>query len=164
MMTQKGTVHEVQMAALSPLMEEILSCGGTVELTVTGNSMYPMLRHRKSQVRLSAVTAPQIGDLPLYRRDNGAFILHRIIGQADNPADGGDMTYICCGDHQYHPERGIRRDQILAVVTDFKRGSRWVSCTDTGYRCYVRAWIACRPLRRLFFGGMRRIRRLFTPK
>lgn len=145
-------IREIGMVSLSPLIEEILASGGTAEITVTGNSMYPMLKHRKSQVRLAAAKTIGVGDLPLYRRDNGSYILHRIID-----IDGD--TYVCCGDHQWHPEHGIRPDQIIAVVTDFKRGAHWVSCQQLGYRCYWRLWRAIRPLRRLVFGGFRRIRR-----
>lgn len=164
MKTQGATVREIQMTALSPLMEEILTSGGAVELTVTGNSMYPMLCHRKSQVRLISPTALQIGDIPLYRRDNGAYILHRIVGTVEDTDAHETSTYICCGDHQWHTENGIRRDQILAVVTDFKRRNRWVSCKDPAYRIYTRFWIANRPLRRLVFGGFRRIKRLIFRK
>lgn len=145
------------MAAISPLIEEILAAGGTAEITVTGNSMYPMLKHRRSQVRLAAPGDIRIGDIPLYRRDNGAYILHRIVGM-----EGEVCT--CCGDHQWHMEKGIRTEQILAVVTGFKRENRWVSCENPIYRLYWRLWVGIRPLRRLVFGGIRRIKRWILRK
>jgi len=148
----RETVREIQMTSLSPLIEEILATGGTVELTVTGNSMYPMLKHRKSQVRLSSPVRIQIGDIPLYRRANGAYILHRVV-------DIGENAYTCCGDHQWHLEKGIHPEQIVAVVTDFKRGKRWISCENLRYRFYWRLWVGIRPFRRLLFGGLRRIKR-----
>ena len=150
-------VREIQMCSLSPLIEEILSSGGTAEITVTGNSMYPMLKHRISQVRLAAPTNLQIGDIPLYRRTNGAYILHRIVGIEDG-------VYVCCGDHQWHVEKGIHPDQIIAVVTDFKRRNHWTSCGKTMYRWYWKLWVGIRPLRRLVFGGLRRIKRWVTGK
>lgn len=153
--------HEIQMMELAPLIEEILSSGGTAEITVTGNSMYPMLKHRKSQVRLAKPGELRVGDLPLYRRDNGAYILHRIVEITDD-TDANAILYTCCGDHQWHCEKGIQQDQIIAVVTDFKRGNRWVSCEYPIYHCYWRFWIAVRPLRRLVFGGLRRVKRWFS--
>ena len=57
--------HSVPMSALTPLMGEVLSAGGTVELTVTGHSMEPMLHDRVSRVRLTAPRALRRGDLPL---------------------------------------------------------------------------------------------------
>lgn len=60
-------MHSVPMSALTPLMEEILTSGGTVELTVTGRSMEPMLHDGVSRVRLAAPRKLRRGDLPLYR-------------------------------------------------------------------------------------------------
>lgn len=152
MENREGTAREIRMDALSPLIGEILASGGSAEITVTGNSMVPLLKHRRSQVRLAAPGTLQIGDIPLYRRDNGAYVLHRIVA-----LDG--ETYTCCGDHQWHLEKGIRRDQIVAVATDFKRTDRWISCENVVYRGYWHLWIAIRPLRRLVFGGLGRVKR-----
>ena len=145
---------EIHMAALSPLIEEILQSGGTVELTVTGSSMWPMLLHRVSRVRLAPVEELRKGDLPLYRRRNGTYVLHRI---AAVEADG---SYTCCGDNQWHLERGLQREQMVAVVTDFCRKDRWMSGNAGIYRMYCRVWLAIRPLRRLIFGGFKRIKRM----
>jgi hypothetical protein len=132
-------------------MEEILSSGGAVEITVTGNSMYPMLCHRKSQVRLTSPAALQIGDIPLYRRDNGAYILHRIVGAGN--------TYICIGDNQFVEEPGVRRDQILALVTGFYRGDTYHSVEEPGYRLYCRVWYHTRHWRHLWRRGISFLRR-----
>ena len=147
----------VEMANLSPLIEEVLHSGGTVELTVTGNSMWPMLHHQVSRVRLAPVGELKKGDLPLYRRQNGAYVLHRIL------AVEADGSYTCCGDNQWHLERGLQRAQMLAVVTEFNRkGERWVSGNDRLYRLYTQFWMAARPVRRLIFGGWRRLRQLLS--
>ena len=146
------------MASLSPLIEEILKDGGTATLTITGTSMWPMLCHRVSRVRLAPVGELKKGDLPLYRRDNGAYVLHRILSVEP------DGTYTCCGDNQWHLERGLRHDQMIAVVTDFcRKGDAWVSGNDWKYRLYARLWMAVRPLRRYILGGMRRIKRYLRP-
>ncbi len=147
---------EVSMSDMCSLIEEQISVGGTVELTVTGNSMYPMLKHKRSVVRLSAADEPNVGDIPLYKRDGGGYILHRIVCAED--------TFTCCGDNQWRLEHGIRRDQIIAVVTDFKRGNRWCSCSSRIYLLYVRIWMLIRPLRRLVFGGWKRICRIVKRK
>lgn len=145
------TTRDVHMASLSPLLEEVLKNGGTVELTVTGNSMWPMLLHKVSRVRLAPANDLKTGDIPLYRRDNGAFVLHRIVA-----TDNG--SYICCGDNQWHLERSLRTDQMIAVVTDFCRRNRWISVQNQAYRIYWHMWLVMRPLRRLVFGGWRRLR------
>lgn len=156
METQKPAAREIGMASLSPLIEEILKNGGAATLTVTGSSMRPMLRHQVSRVRLVPVTELKRGDLPLYRRDNGQYVLHRIV---DVNADG---TFTCCGDNQWHLEKGLRREQMIAVVDRFSRkgDDRWVSGNDWKYRLYWHLWLAIRPLRRIIFGGWRRVKRV----
>ena len=145
--------HSVPMSALTPLMEEILASGGTVELTVTGRSMEPMLHDRVSRVRLAAPRELRRGDLPLYRRVGGGYVLHRITA-----ADADGVT--CCGDAQWTLERGIPRESIVAVTEAFARSGKWVRTDSALYGVYWRIWLALRPLRHLLIGGARRIKRL----
>ena len=135
--------HSVPMRALSPLICEIVASGGTAELTVTGRSMEPMLHDRQSRVRLAA--APERlarGDVALYRRGNGQFVLHRVAARRED-------AYDFCGDAQWTLERGLRREQILAVVTEFQRDRRWRPVQSAAYGLYWRALLAARPARSL---------------
>lgn len=150
-MIAKSTL-ETAMAELSPILEEVLAAGGSVELTVSGNSMFPMLLHRKSKVKLTPADQLRRGDIPLYRRDSGAYVLHRIIGLRDG-------CYVCCGDNQWRPEPGIRPDQVLAVVSHFARRERWVSVNALPYALYWRIWLFIRPVRALWIRGIRWLRR-----
>ena len=148
-------IQNVPMSALTPLMEEILTSGGTVELTVTGRSMEPMLHDGVSRVRLAAPRKLRRGDLPLYRRADGSYVLHRITA-----VDADGVT--CCGDAQWTPERGIPPENILAVTEAFDRGDgQWMSVDSVRYGVYWRVWLALRPLRHLVIGGARRVKRLF---
>lgn len=141
------------MASLSPLMEEVLALGKSVEITVTGNSMYPMLKHRVSRVRLAPAGELRAGDIPLYRRDNGKFVLHRIVSLEGE-------TFTCCGDNQWVLEPGLRPDQVLGVMTHYAReGEDWKPCGGPLYTAYRTGWVTARPLRRLVIGGLRRVRR-----
>ena len=96
---------EIPLKELSPLMIECLTQGQEVLLTITGNSMSPFLRHKRDQVVLTACdpTALEAGEVPLYRRDNGQYVLHRIVerddgairtryGQEAHPASGATHT------------------------------------------------------------------------
>ena len=129
-------VRSVTMQELVPAIMQAMQDGGSAELTVTGRSMTPLLRDRVSRVRLAAVSQPKRGDMVLYRRQSGAYVLHRIA------AIGADGTYMMCGDAQTVLEPGIRREQLLAVVTDFARGEKWCSCDRPGYRLWWRARLA----------------------
>ncbi len=142
---------DVDMASISPLITEIIAGGGSAELTVSGNSMRPLFEHRVSRVRLSAADRFRLGDVVLYRRDSGAYVLHRIVQQKD-------CLYTMRGDNQYVPEPGVRCDQILAVMTAFSRdGVRWHDCRSFAYVLYRVIWVRSCFLRRKFRVFLRRI-------
>lgn len=145
--------RELSMEQLMPLFQEVLAAGKSVTFSPKGTSMLPMLRQGRDTVTLSPVPERlRKYDLPLYRRDNGQFVLHRIIRVGE--------TYTCMGDNQYKPEPGLRRDQMIAVMTSFCRNGRTVSADDAGYRFYCRLWCAVRPLRRVWKAAFHRVKRL----
>ncbi len=145
--------RSVHMHELALLMQESLAAGQTVRFSPKGVSMLPMLRQGKDTVTLSSVTGPlRKYDIPLYRRDNGAYILHRIVRAGE--------TYTCIGDNQYILEPGVRHDQIIAVVTAFSRGDRQIPVTSLGYQVYVRLWHWSRPARRFAGRVKRKLKRM----
>lgn len=149
----------VRMADLLPAMQQTLSAGGEVSLTITGTSMVPTIRGGRDQVTLIAAPAAlKKYDLPLYRRDNGQFVLHRIIAVAD------DGTYICCGDHQWARESGIRPDQIIAVTVRICRKGKQFPVTSKFYRIWIRIWIWARPIRRIVFGTYGAVSKLWKKR
>lgn len=142
----------VRMEDLVPLFLERLEDGQQVRFSPMGTSMLPMLREERDSVVLSP--APQRlrkYDLPLYQRDNGAYILHRVTAVGE--------TYTCIGDNQFVYEHGVRQDQIVAVVTGFRRKGRDHTVTEPGYRFYCRLWHYSRPLRHFWHRGLGWLRR-----
>ncbi len=133
---------DVDMSSVVPLIREILAVGGTTELTVSGNSMRPLFKHRVSRVRLAVADTYAPGDVVLYQRDNGAFVLHRIL-----QIKGG--LFVMRGDNQYLAETGIRQDQILAAMTAFTRdGVHWHKSGCILHRIYRTFWVRSCPVRR----------------
>lgn len=131
------------MEELMPLLQLQLDTAGRTSLCVTGYSMLPMLHHRKDVVILEPVKeTPKKGDLMLYRRQNGAYILHRILKKKTE-------HYICCGDNQFKKEI-VEPSQMLAVVTAFTRNGKEYTNQSKGYRCYVKLWVALHPVRWLY--------------
>lgn len=139
-----------------PVIVEKLQSGGTVTFMPNGTSMLPMLRSGKDIVVLKKPEGKlKKYDLPFYRRKNGSFVLHRIVGFAN------DGSYILCGDHQYALEAGITDDQIFAVVSAFNRKGKSYTVNSLSYRIYVRFWCHSRPVRRILAGVKWRVKRLF---
>ena len=137
---------------LVTLFQARLAAGQQVRFSPMGTSMLPMLREGRDSVVLSPAPARlKKYDLPLYRRDSGAYILHRVIGAGE--------TYTCIGDNQFTPEPGVRHDQIIAVVTGFRRKGRDCTVNDPGYRLYCLLWHFTRPLRHFCRRALRWIRR-----
>lgn len=121
----------VSMDEMAPLIREILAESGEVSFVSAGVSMLPTIRDRKDTVTL---VRPQgklkKGDVPFYQRDNGQYILHRVIYV------NGD-TYVMRGDNQWENEYNVRHDQIIGVLHSFDRDGKTYKVTDTGYKLYV---------------------------
>ena len=122
----------VAMAEMYPVVEEALRVGNRITITVTGTSMLPLLRHQLDNATLEPVTGPMhVNDVVLYQRENGQFVLHRIIGMEKN----GDC--ILCGDNQLVCEHHVRRQQVVGRLTAFTRIGRKVACTSVWYKAYI---------------------------
>ena len=124
---------------------------GQLRVETQGSSMQPLLKSGRNTVHLRALEGePALYDVVLFRRRDGSFVLHRIIG-----AENG--TYTLLGDHQTQPESGIARGQILGRMAGYYTGERYRACSAVPYRLYVRAWCGTLPLRRLWAGVWRRL-------
>ena len=148
-------IKEVRLADLYPVMKEVLDAGGTANFNPHGTSMLPMLHDDGDRVVLKKPDGElKKYDLPLYRRKNGAFVLHRVVRKPENG------VYTMCGDNQWALERGITQDQIIGVVVEFERKGKKITVDDPMYKLYARVWVAIMPLRHLFIGGTRRLKRI----
>lgn len=125
--------QKVTLAELSPMMMELLNSGGTVSFVSNGISMYPMLKNAGQKVYLKKLSrVPKKDDVIFYRRENGQFVLHRIIGK-------DRRGFILRGDNQIAKEYGIRPEQILATLIAYEPlGGAKRELGGLGYWCYVR--------------------------
>ena len=148
-------MNKVSLADYYPLIRETLDQGGTFSLTITGTSMYPFIVGGRDKITLSPLPEKlKKNDLPLYRRDNGAFVLHRIVKVCK------DGTYICCGDHQWWLEKGLRRDQMIGIATEYIRKGKHLTDKNLIYRFYRMTWTWILKYRWVFFAADNRIKRL----
>ena len=145
-------------AEFMPIIEEMLACGQSVELSVRGKSMRPLLKEGRDSVILSPVKGEvKKYDIPLYKRVDGSYVIHRAVG-----IDGDKFTM--AGDNQYVYERNVDRGQILALVTAIRRGDRLVRAESVYLRLYAKIWHHTRTLRHLPIRVLRRLKRLFLSK
>ena len=143
----------IPMAELVELLLLQMENGGRARLTVTGGSMLPMLHpHRDAVELVMPQTTPEKGDIILYRRENGAYVLHRIIRVCE---DG----YLCSGDNQVMREP-VKPEQILAVTVSFTRKGKHRTLDSFGYRLYKGFWQLTFPLRGIYLAIRRPLGRL----
>ncbi len=151
--------REVAFDELMPLIEDSFRQGLTVTLPITGNSMRPLFSHKRDSVVLSACDPHSLkrGDVPLYQRDNGQYVLHRIVRVDED-------SYTLTGDAQWELEVGLPKENVLAVMTAFIRKGKAIDCHTFGYRVYVTVWMRLRPLRPMIVGVWRKLRGFFQNK
>ena len=124
------------------VIEEQLAIYGTYASNTVGTSMRPLLRQHKDVV----IILPPEGelkpyDVALYRR-SGKYVLHRVLRVMED-------HYVIRGDNTYFLER-IPKTDVIGVMTEFNRGGKRHSVTETGYKIYARVWHFIYPLRFVF--------------
>ena len=122
--------------------EQVIAERGELIYTNVGNSMYPLIRPRDLLV-ISKVDRPlRRLDIPLYQRDSGQFVLHRIIKKRKN-------DYLICGDNRIWIEEGITDKHIIGVLTAIIRNGKRESVYCFKRRVYARLWWITFPVRRM---------------
>lgn len=124
----------VEMSKIEPAIREIMGVGGVVRLTVTGMSMFPTLVEKRDSVLLVKPDKVKKGDIVLYQRQNGDYVLHRIVGKKKD-------EYSLCGDNQTLIEFPIYREQIFGVVSGIVRKGVTIPVTNAKYRMASFVWV-----------------------
>ena len=99
--------------------------------TNVGTSMMPLLRQRRDLMVIERKGAERLHwlDVPLFKRDNGQYVLHRVMWVRKN-------DYILCGDNQWYLERGITDRQILGVLRQVDRDGKVLDMRSGKMRLY----------------------------
>jgi len=142
--------------------EDILLFDGQLIYTAKGVSMLPLIKQHHDVVTIESRPGQyKVRDAVLFKRDNGQYVLHRIIKKH------GDK-YDIVGDHQYIIEKNIREDQIMGVLTSVDKGKKTIKETDFKYKYYVHLWMFYYPIRCMILWGKAKakgfLRRIFKRK
>ena len=118
--------------------EEEIERNGYLLYRNVGDSMLPLIRQGKDLILITKKPDGRLKkyDVPLYRRDSGQYVLHRIIKVRKN-------DYVICGDNRWRQETGITDRHIIGVLTAVIRNGKRLPVTDKGYQFYVSFW--CKP-------------------
>ncbi len=144
---------DIDLNDIFPIIEEQLLNGGTATFTVRGTSMNPLFADRKSIVRIAKCEKmPRKYDIIFYRRNEGMFILHRIVGIKD---DG----FICRGDNQFENEFPIGLDSIIGIVTEYNNHGKFEKICSFKQMVYSRFWVNTMIFRRSWRKIINRIKK-----
>ena len=155
--------HEFNLADAIDVIEEVLASGGEFQMFPKGTSMLPLIHQGRDSVTLvrhvpmHPIRRYQIA---FYRRDNGQFVLHRIV------KIGKDGCYTMCGDNQLQYEPGIRQEQIIGVVSSMNRKGRERKMRGFGNAVYVLTHCVS-PMRHISWflrHGTQKIMRIFAAR
>ena len=115
--------------------EEEIARNGFLLYRNVGDSMLPLIRQGRDLVLVSRKQEGRLKkyDVPLYRRDSGQYVLHRILKVREN-------DYVLCGDNRWRRETGITDRHIVGVLTAIVRNGQKIPVTDWRCRLYAHLW------------------------
>jgi signal peptidase I len=133
------------MEDLYPLILDSFEKGLTFTFPIHGTSMVPLL-HTGDLVTLEKPKDRlKKGDIALYRRENGAFVLHRVRRVQDK-----EYTFV--GDHQYTIEKGILDSQIIGLVISYQKSGKEKTYTMKNFKYKIYKLLVRISLLRRVFG------------
>lgn len=118
---------------MTKTIEQILAEEGRGFFQTSGDSMEPLLHHRKSTVIIEAKKGRlHRWDVALYRRPTGEYVLHRVVGVEP----GG---YRIRGDNRLWSET-VPNEWIIGVMAGFypDESKQYISCQSPTYQAYLK--------------------------
>lgn len=122
---------EYSVEELFPILLEVLESGGEFLMYPRGRSMLPLIREGRDAVYLKQTKEVQKNGIYLYRRENGQFVIHRLVALEND----GKLTF--CGDNQYYFERGIKKEQLIGEVVALLRRGKRISSHSAWHKCFI---------------------------
>lgn len=112
-----------------------------VSVPVAGGSMSPLLHHGDTVYLDPVETLPKKGDIVLFTRPSGQYILHRVVKVND------DGSYIMLGDAQTQRERIESAASIHGIVVSALHKGKLLTPRSFRWRIFATAWQWVVPLR-----------------
>lgn len=151
---------DVRSVAAEEYMEDLLQTleyTESVPLVISGSSMDPFLVHGRDTVFLTKLKRPvKKGDMLLYRRVGGRYVLHRVV-----KVQGQQLVLI--GDGQLSIEPGIRTEQVLATVSAVRRKGKLLKPGHPTWVFYEKIWVRLIRIRPRLLRWYRRMRPATVP-
>ena len=122
-------------------LKEMIEQNTDVSIVISGNSMSPFLVNQRDVIYLSKINRKlKKGDLVLYQRLSGQYVVHRIVKVKKS-------GYYLAGDNQIAVEGPILDKQIFGLVTKVKRKGKWIEAGNFWWEFFEHVWIWVLPWR-----------------
>lgn len=129
---------------MTTTFEQILEDKGVLVYTNVGTSMMPLLRQHRDLMVIERVSGPLSRyDVPLYKRPDGKYILHRVLFVRKG-------YYLITGDNQWRLER-VQHSQVLGVLKAVQRDGVTIPISSRKYKWYTHIWCDLYPIRAALF-------------
>ncbi len=115
----------------------------SVTIKLNGTSMSPLVRKNRDEVVIIPINRKlKIGDVVLFERSDGAYVVHRLYKISGN-------TVQTLGDGRCEPDMPIGIDSVYGLVNEVKRDRRTLKINSCFGRFAGRIWMFLLPLHRL---------------
>ena len=116
-------------------IEQALEKEGFIFTEFKGTSMNPLLISGRDKVYIEKPNGRlKRGDVALYNRSNGSYILHRVFKVLDN-------SYVFWGDNHFMLEYGITDQNVLGVMKGYYKGEKYIDLDKSKkYSLYKLFW------------------------
>ena len=132
-------------------LEHVLARDGFIVTDFKGTSMNPLLKSGRDKVYIEKPkNRLKKGDIVLYNRADGSYILHRVYKVLPS-------SYVFWGDNHFMLEYGITDDNVLGVAKGYYKGEKFIDFDKSfKYKIYKLIWCSFVSLRK-FLHLFRRI-------
>lgn len=112
--------------------EDEIRSRGYIAYTNEGDSMLPLLRQHRDVMVIRRITGPlKRNDAVLFKRPDGAYVLHRIVRVC------GNGQYRIAGDNRDFSEL-VPEEWIIGILTEVIRDGRHIYADSEEYSAYVK--------------------------
>ncbi|OUQ05929.1 hypothetical protein B5E91_03740 [Thomasclavelia spiroformis] len=132
-------------------LKEMIEQNTDVSIVISGNSMSPFLVNQRDVIYLSKINRKlKKGDLVLYQRLSGQYVVHRIVKVKKS-------GYYLAGDNQIAIEGPILDKQIFGLVTKVKRKGKWIEAGNFWWEFFEHVWVYLLPWRMIILNIYKKV-------
>ena len=126
-----------------PAIDEMLSEGMDVEFTITGNSMWPLLKHARDKITLTACNGEAVkkGNIILFEALPSKYLLHRVTRV-------NATHFETTGDRNIFRDGTFHKDCIIGKAVKITRKGKSYKTDSFLMRLYAFCWMNTLALRK----------------